>query len=100
VDVTVLKPMYDDLLGRYHALVEEVLAMKREGFVPAPDLSGHAEPVSLPPIIQTAINALMDSGGDELLERMVERQAWALKRQGVDDAEIAAKLTAGEPVDL
>jgi hypothetical protein len=81
----------------YHELVKELAQMKREGFVPTGPTSEPAPQPALPPVVQQAI---IDLHVDASTERHLTRQAWELVRAGVDEKDIAAKITEGEEVPL
>jgi hypothetical protein len=81
----------------YQELVRELASMKREGFVPSGPSGEPAKPVELPQTIEAAILAL---GVDPQTERQLRKTAWELKRAGVEDDDIAQKITDGEPAEL
>lgn len=81
----------------YHELVKELAALKREGFVPTGPTGEAPPPPSLPKEIEAAIQGL---GVDPQTERQLRKTAWELKRTDLDDAEIAQRITDGEPVEL
>ena len=82
---------------KYDALVQEIVRMKREGFTSTAELPAPAEPPSLPTVI---LKAIRDLGVDPQTERQLVKHAWELKATEEDDAVIAAKITAGEDVEL
>lgn len=92
--------MYQDLVGKYDALVREVMAMKREGFA-APlgsDLTPRPEQ-QLDAEIVRAITETVDAvEGEADLEQHLVEQAWRLQRSGAGPEEIAQRIREGEPV--
>lgn len=96
--MTVPLQMYQDLQEKYHALVTEVLAMKREGFTPSP---AFAEPAALPQLPEVVAAAIRETADfDEDLTRTLTNVAWSLLKQGVDEHDVAQRIAAGEPVEL
>ncbi len=98
---TVPVAMYQDLLAKYHALVQDLAAMKREGFAPEPAGGPLESAPQLEPAIQQAIGELVDNAvdGPADLERTLMQRAWDLKRRGASTEEITASIAAGEPVE-
>lgn len=92
--------MYQELLGKYHELVKELAAMKRDGFVPGlPDQPSPVAP-ELPKAVAEAIAEVVESAGyDTDLERTLVARAWAQIRYGVDESAIAEAIRTGEPVE-
>ena len=82
---------------RYDRLLGEVLAMKREGFVPPQVVGDFAPPEQLEPDIREALR-MFGIGSSTYREQ--EKLAWDMKRAGEAPELIAAKITAGERVEL
>lgn len=91
--------MYQDLLGKYDALVREVVAMKRDGFVPSVPEGVVATLPTLPAKVQAAIHELVTAaGGDVDFSRTLTATAWELVRSGLPEDEVAALVAKGEEV--
>lgn len=82
----------------YQALVTELAALKRDGFVRPDQLPPAPEAPQLPAVVQQAIAGIAD--GDPTMTARLVGVAWNLKRQGTDDEVIAQKITDGEPAEL
>jgi hypothetical protein len=82
---------------RYHQLVTEMMAMKRDGFTPPGTLPEPIEALMLPDVIRESI-ALVCEPGDPTWRRL-EKLAWELKRSNSDD-KVAQLISAGEPASL
>ena len=98
--VTVPMAMYRDLLDKYDSLVREVMAMKRDGFLPAigGDLTPRPEPELEPEIVKAITDVVDQTDGESDLERHLTEQAWRLKRSGLGVEDIAQRISDGEPV--
>lgn len=91
--------MYQDLLAKYDALVKEVIAMRRDGFVPSPSQETAASLPTLPAKVQEKINELVTAaGGDVDLSRTLTASAWELVRSQIGEADIVNLLEQGEEV--
>jgi len=84
--------------ARYHELVKELLAMKREGFTPAAVLPAPAPLPELDGAIRAAIKEIAPSGSP--LARQQVRLAWDLLATGQDPAVVARMIRQGEEITL
>jgi hypothetical protein len=84
--------------ARYHELVRELLTMKREGFGLQTAPAVVAEMRQLPAVVRKAISDVASPGDPTW--RHLERQAWEMIGQEMDEGEIAAQIGAGEAVPL
>lgn len=92
---------YRALQDKYDSLVREVLAMKRDGFVPPLPEGVAMQAPSLPSEVSNAIAELVDgAAGDSDLEPTLTARAWHLLRNGLAEDAVAARIREGEPVDL
>jgi hypothetical protein len=96
--VTVPWAKYEALLNRYNALVQEVLALKRDGFVRPEELREPAQPAPLPDLVQKAISEI--AIGDAGLTHQLVDAAWELLKGGMEIPEVAARITQGETIEL
>jgi hypothetical protein len=85
------------LLDYNRLLVQEIIAMKRDGWTPADKLGEPAKAVELPKEIEAAIHAL---GVDAGTARHLRGEAWEMLRAGTAHPEIIQRITDGEPVEL
>lgn len=83
---------------KYHELVLEVLALRREGFATPPQLMEPAAAPSLPDAVTKAVAEI--AAGNPPLERTLIETAWGLLKQGHDESEVAQMIRDGEPVEL
>lgn len=84
--------------ARYHELVKELLAMKREGFTvagPAPEPIAMPE---LPVVVRKAISDVTKVGTQTWVH--LTKLAWDMQRNGDDPEAIAAAILEGEEASL
>lgn len=90
--------LYTDLLGKYHELVKELTALKREGFAPQPAYQEPVKPPELPEAIQAAIRTVAPEGSG--LERDQVLAAWAMLKSGLSESKVAEQILEGEEIAL
>lgn len=90
-------PVYQSLQDKYEALVKEIVAMKRDGFVP---VESHVAPKPVPDVAPVIRKAITELGVDDTTERHLVKQAWEMIRGGMEPEEIALRITAGDPVEF
>ena len=79
---------------RYNALVMEMMAMKRDGFVPRETAGDPVLMPELPVEVRQAIAQVSTVGSGTW--NLLTKGAWDAKRNGVPDKTIAADILAGE----
>lgn len=88
---------YADLLANYDALVQQIVTMRKEGFVAepkAPPAPPAREP--LPPVVVAAIAQRSQPNTKE--RRLLDGTARQLLDEGMNAESAAADILAGEPV--
>lgn len=83
---------------RYHALVGELLVMKREGFMPPQATPAAQDLPSLDPKIRNAIREVAGTTGP--VARSLETQAWEMVAGGMEPDEVAKRIAMGEEIAL
>lgn len=83
----------------YQALVSELVSLKRDGLVRPDQLPPAPEIPLLPDIIQQAIASIAGPEDQALRDHLIG-QAWNLKRQGLEDSDVAQRIADGEPAEL
>lgn len=83
---------------KYEALVQLVAQMKREGFAVPEDLPAPVPTPELPVVVRKAIAEI--ASDNALLERQLCQTAWMMLNLQMDEADVAAKILAGEPAEL
>ena len=83
---------------RYHELVKELLAMKREGFMPQGPTQEPPKMPELDPIIREAIRDIATPGTPTA--RTQERIAFDMLLAGDDPSQIAARIRRGQELSV
>lgn len=84
--------------ARYHALVTEMLAMKREGFTVPRETPDPVLMPELPVVIRKAVSDVAKVGSQTWVH--LTKLAWDMQRNGDDPEAIAAAIREGEPAEL
>lgn len=84
--------------ARYHALVVELIGLKREGFAPS-DTPMVAAPLrELPPVVQEAV-LKWSAGGPSVISDQT-KLAWLLLEQNQSPEQVAATIGDGQELPL
>lgn len=100
---TVPKEMYDELFRKYTELVEQVVALKRDGFTTLPDHSTLQipeadDPYEVPDAVMDAIHVYSDPGSAEA--QTAKEAAFGMLHRGVSEEHVLEAVHAGEPVGV
>lgn len=90
---------YEALLGRYHALVEHVVQMRREGFQDTPSVVPTvAMGPELPIVVRKAIASIAEP--QSTTYRHLTKEALEMLALGTDATEVVQRIQEGEPAEL
>ena len=81
----------------YQELVRDLVALRRDGFVPCDEVVPPTVMPDLPTTVTAAITAL---GVEPQTARALREEARALLRAGTPEDEVARRITEGEEVEL
>lgn len=95
-EARVWREMAQSLLTRLEKLVDDLVTLKREGFVPPP-VTGSVEVEGVPEVLQDAIDQRAPAGSD--LARSLRSFARMGMRAGRSPEEMAEEILRGEPVE-
>ncbi len=92
--------MYDELFSKYSALVDEVVQMKRDGYVAQPRFDTEPEPdqFPVPEEVLGALHMRFDPGSFEAKEQ--QEHAFGMLRRGLDKETVIAAVLAGEDIGM
>ena len=91
-------PRCEQWAARYHELVKELVAMRRDGFTPSPQAENLPPPPQLDTSIRDALRTNFTIGSAVYGQQ--EKLAWDMVRSGISPAEVAALIIKGEDMPL
>ena len=105
---SVPRDLYDGLVTRhqalqdqYHSLVEELLAMKKDGYTPEPRLfapESEDDPYPIPENVENALHTLFEPRSPEFQRQ--KEIAFGMMHNGAKEEDVIAELLAGADIGL